>query len=77
MNYYHLRQFAQTYSCNEYGSGSYSNQGECVAAVESGPQNLSNTGVDVAIGAGAGVLLITLGVVLLIKLRRNKKTTKK
>ena len=34
---------------------------------------LTNTGMNVPLGIGGGVLLVVIGVIILIKMRRNKK----
>lgn len=66
-----LNQFAATYNCNAYGSGTYNEAGECVTTDGSG--NLVNTGTEVYAYAGAGLALVVVGVVLFVKLFKKKK----
>lgn len=62
--------FAATYNCNAYGSSTYNNSETCETSTSTG--GLAGTGVDIAIGAGSGVLLIALAAIILLKLRRKK-----
>lgn len=74
---YNIRIMAQTYDDGVYGSSTYNGetgQNTNTTADSGTTQNLPNTGMDVMIGVGIGVLLIILGVLLVIKLRSQKKS---
>ena len=62
------------YDCNAYGAGSYNQENCVVSSTEADGGRLPDTGAPVVASAIGGVLLITVGAVLLIKMRRDKKT---
>ena len=66
------KQLAASYDCTAYGSGNYNNT-SCTTATDSG---LVPTGENITVGLIGGLLLVAIAVVMLIRLRRSKKTTK-
>lgn len=72
MTYHYLLQRAQ-YDCGAYGTSTYNN-GQVCAAQTTGP--LANTGLDVLVPLGSGLLILVVALVLLLRtLRRSSKTT--
>lgn len=66
-----LQNFAETYGCNTYGSGSYNNN-QCSTATAEGTSSLSDTGTNVIVGVTAGVILVIAAIVLLFWTRKKK-----
>ena len=65
--------FAATYDCDTYGNGSYNNTQDCTTVTDAS-SGLANTGMDIYLGIGAGIILIVLAIVLLMRRRTAKKT---
>ena len=73
MDYSFLVRFAVTYDCNTYGTSTYNNNEPCVTAATGTAQDgLATTGWNIGIGITAGIVLVVVGVVLLMKLHRKK-----
>lgn len=74
-----ITRFAATYDCRAYGADAYNSDKPCETTTTSTNTatsgGLAPTGVNIAIGITAGVLLIVVGVVLI--LRAHKKSTAK
>lgn len=80
MDFSFLTRFAVTYDCNAYGASTYNNDEPCTTTETSTttttPANtsgLASTGTSVALGITAGILLIIVGVIIMMKLRRDNK----
>jgi len=68
-----LHTFAATYDCSTYGNGSYNSVQDCGTVTDT-TSGLANTGMDIYLGVGAGIILIAVAIVLLMRRRSVKKT---
>jgi len=71
-----IKQFAVTYGCGTYGSGSYNSNTSCTTTTGGGNNNngtLPATGQNIIYGLVGGVLLIAIAVALFISSRRRNR----
>ena len=73
-----IKQFAVTYGCGTYGSGSYDANTTCTTTTDSGNGNNNNgtlpaTGQSIIYGLVGGILLIAIAVALFISSRRKNR----
>ena len=76
-----LTRFAATYDCNAYGTSTYNNDEPCeTTQTTTTPQSsstLAATGTNIAIGVVSGLLLIVIGIVLVMRLRKKPASSTK
>lgn len=70
MTYTFVRTIAQ-YDCGAYGANTYNNGQVCAATTING--GLANTGLDVMVPLGTGLVIIVAAVVLLARALRTRK----
>lgn len=72
-----IKQFAVTYGCGTYGSGSYDSNTTCTTTTDGGSNNnngtLPATGQNIIYGLAGGILLIAIAVALFVSSRRKNR----
>lgn len=71
-----LYTFAATYNCDAYGAGDYSGNENCTTATDGSSTTssggLANTGFDIALGIGAGLALMVVAAIIVMRLKAKK-----
>jgi LPXTG-motif cell wall-anchored protein len=72
-----IKQFAVTYGCGTYGSGSYDSNTTCTTTTDGGSNNnngtLPATGQNIIYGLVGGILLIAIAIALFVSSRRKNR----
>lgn len=72
-----IKQFAVTYGCGTYGSGSYDSNATCTTTTDGGSNNnngtLPATGQNIIYGLVGGILLIAIAIALFVSSRRKNR----
>ncbi len=66
------RRFGATYGCNAYGADTYNSSDVCGASTQTPPGPLAPTGESMLVTAVGGLVLIVIGIVLLVVVRKKK-----